>query len=167
MDGENRMWFQRSKFCGHPLEIETPNSSIAKLHKEKGKNSILKLRTSKGTWTKDCEEVAKCLIQYYQELFTSDQAPPCEAATRTIHSVISEEMNSQLSSDFMAWEVQQAITQMAPLKALGPDGMPPFFYQHYWDLIGDDITLSILNFLNTASLPEHLNHIFITLIPKK
>ena len=167
MDGENRMWFQRSKFCGHPLDIETPNSSIAKLHKEKGKNSILKFWTSKGTWTKDCREVAKCLIQYYQELFTSNQAPPYEAATSTIHNVISEEMNSQLSSDFMAWEVQQAITQMAPLKAPGPDGMPPFFYQHYWDLIGDDITLSILNFLNTASLPKHLNHIFITLIPKK
>jgi len=167
MDGENKMWFQGSKFCGHPLEIETLNSSIVKLHKEKGKNSILKLRTSEGTWTKDCEEVAECLIQYYRELFTSDQAPPCEAATSTIHSVISEEMNSQSSSDFMAWEVQQAIKQMAPLKAPSPDGMPPFFYQHYWDLIGDDITLSILNFLHTASLLEHLNHIFITLIPKK
>ena len=110
--------------------------------------------------------MAKCLIQYYQELFTSNQAPPYEAATSTIHNVISEEMNSQLSSDFMAWEVQQAITQMA-LKAPSPYDMPPFFYQHYWDLIGDDITLSILNFLNTASLPKHLNHIFITLIPKK
>ena len=111
--------------------------------------------------------MAKCLIQYYQELFTSDQAPPYEAATSTIHSVIGEEMNSQLSSNFMAWEVQQAITQMAPLKAPGLDDMPPFFYQHYWDLIGDDITLSILNFLNTASLAEHLNHIFITFNSKE
>ena len=111
--------------------------------------------------------MAECLIQYYRELFTSDQAPPCEVATSTIHSAISEEMNSQSSYDFMAWEVQQAIKQMAPLQAPSPDGMPPFFYQHYCDLIGDDITLSILNFLNTASLLEHLNHIFITLIPKK
>ena len=32
--------------------------------------------------------------------------------------------------------------------------------------MGKDITSSILSFLNLASLPEHLNHTFITLIPK-
>lgn len=45
--------------------------------------------------------------------------------------------------------------------------MPPLFYQHYWNLVGNDINQSVLNFLNTTSLPEHLNHTFITLIPKK
>ena len=44
--------------------------------------------------------------------------------------------------------------------------MPPLFYQHYWDLVGKDITQSVLSFLNSASLPEHINHTFITLIPK-
>ena len=67
----------------------------------------------------------------------------------------------------MAWEVHQSIKQMAPLKAPGPDGMPFLFCQHYWNLISDDIVLYVLSFLNTASLPEHLNHTFITLIPKK
>ena len=55
---------------------------------------------------------------------------------------------------------------MAPLKALGPDGMPPLFYQHYWELVGKDITNSVLSFLNSATLPKHLSHTFITLIPK-
>ena len=55
---------------------------------------------------------------------------------------------------------------MAPLKAPEPDGMPPLFYQHYWNLVGDDICQSVLTFLNSASL-MHLNHTFITLIPKK
>ena len=36
-------------------------------------------------------------------------------------------MNAQLSSEFKAWEVQQAIKQMALLKAVGPDGMPLYF----------------------------------------
>ena len=56
---------------------------------------------------------------------------------------------------------------MAPLKAPGPDGMSHLFYQHYWNLVGDDVCQSILTFLNNASLPKHLNHTFITLIPKK
>ncbi|KAK9993595.1 hypothetical protein SO802_023298 [Lithocarpus litseifolius] len=55
---------------------------------------------------------------------------------------------------------------MAPLKAPGPDGMPPLFYQNFWSLVGSDVTTSILHYLNTGSLPTPLNHTFITLIPK-
>jgi len=59
-----------------------------------------------------------------------------------------------------------AINQMAPLKALGPDGMPLLFYQHYWNLVGKDITTVVLFFLNFSFLPDHLNHTLITLTPK-
>ena len=45
-------------------------------------------------------------------------------------------------------------------------GCRHFFFQHYWDLVGKDITTFVLSFLNSASLPEYLKHTFITLIPK-
>lgn len=32
----------------------------------------------------------------------------------------------------------------APLKAPGLDGMPPLFYQHYWDSVGKEITTSVI-----------------------
>lgn len=75
-------------------------------------------------------------------------------------------MNATLSSLFQPWEVHDATKQLAPLKASGPDGVPPFFYQNYWNLIGNDISHPVLNFLNTASHPPYFNHTFITLIPK-
>ena len=59
-----------------------------------------------------------------------------------------------------------AIKQMAPLKALGLNGMPSIVYQNYWQLVGNDVTQSILNFLNTTTLPSHLNYTYVTLIPK-
>ena len=55
---------------------------------------------------------------------------------------------------------------MAPLKSLGPDGMPPIIYQHYWSLVGNDVIEDILCFLNSGNLPPSLCHSFITLIPK-
>ena len=41
-----------------------------------------------------------------------------------------------------------------------------FSFQNYWQLVGCNVTQSILHFLKSTSLPNHLNYTFITLIPK-
>ena len=76
-------------------------------------------------------------------------------------------MNQELTCKFEEWEVAQALKQMAPMKALGPDGMPHLFFQHFWPMIEGDVTHSVLSWLNSDTLPHPLNHTFITLIPKK
>ena len=79
---------------------------------------------------------------------------------------MTDDMNIELAAEFKECEIQEALSQMAPLKALGPDGMPPLFFQHFWGLVGKEITSSILCFLNSATLLEHINHTSLTLIPK-
>ena len=78
--------------------------------------------------------------------------------------MIIEEMN--LTDIFTAFEVKEAMKQMAPLKAPGPDGMPPLLFQHFWGVVDVDVTNSILSWLNLGTIPHLLNHTFITLIPK-
>ena len=106
------------------------------------------------------------VLEFHSNLFSSPHTCQPVVALDSIQSIVTANMNRQLSSDFLESEVQVAFSQMAPLKARGLDGMPPLFYQHYWNLVSKDITHSVLSFLNSASLPEHLNHTFITLIPK-
>ena len=84
----------------------------------------------------------------------------------SLPSIVSDEMNSKLSQEFMEWEVQATLKQMAPLKAPEPYSMPPLFYQNYWELVGGDVTKTILSYLNSAFVPHPLNHTFLTLIPK-
>ena len=55
---------------------------------------------------------------------------------------------------------------MAPLKAPGPDGLPPIFYQHYWNKIGGDVAKAVLTWLNSGIIYPSFNHTYITLIPK-
>jgi len=88
------------------------------------------------------------------------------AEVDSIPRVETEEMNGILTREFQAWEIDNALKQMAPLKAPDPDGMPPLFYHNFWDLVRGDVSGSILNFLNSGSLPSPLNHTFVTLIPK-
>ncbi len=55
---------------------------------------------------------------------------------------------------------------MGPLTALGPDGMPPLFYQKFWDSIGNDVSFAVLSCLNSGTILKSINHTYITLIPK-
>ena len=55
---------------------------------------------------------------------------------------------------------------MAPLTALGPNGMPPIFYKYFWHIVGGDVTNAVLTALNYGYVSESLNHTFIALIPK-
>ena len=59
-----------------------------------------------------------------------------------------------------------AIKETAPLKALGPDGMSPLFYQIYWTDVGTDVHQAVLSSLNSGPILKSINHTFITLIPK-
>ena len=98
-------------------------------------------------------EVADFLVRYYKSLFTTYVICQPEEAINKIPSLITPEMNAKLSTNFMLWEVQVSLKQMASLKAPSPDSMPPLFYQNYWNLIGTDVSQFVLSFLNYASLP--------------
>jgi hypothetical protein len=56
---------------------------------------------------------------------------------------------------------------MKPTATPGPDGMPAIFYQKYRHIVGDVISLLVLNVLNNGGDLSKLNHTFLCLIPKK
>ncbi|KAL0013801.1 hypothetical protein SO802_000870 [Lithocarpus litseifolius] len=75
-------------------------------------------------------------------------------------------MNAELVKPYIMEEIDVAINQMAPLKAPGPNGMPPLFYQSFWQNIGSEVSKAVLSCPNSGSLLKSINHTFITLIPK-
>ena len=56
--------------------------------------------------------------------------------------------------------------QLGSHKALGPDGLPAFFYQEIWGIVKTDVINTVLAFFHSGSLFTPLNHTFITLILK-
>ena len=56
---------------------------------------------------------------------------------------------------------------MHPYKGPGPDGLNPYFYQKFWDMVRKDVIAAILAILNGHAIPPKLNHTWVTLIPKK
>ena len=83
-----------------------------------------------------------------------------------VQPIVSDEIRVTLANPFTSEKVGVAIREMAPLKAPGPDGMPPQFFQTYFTDVGMDITQAVLSCLNSRSILKSINHTFITLIPK-
>ena len=67
-----------------------------------------------------------------------------------------------LSSEYSAEEVRTTLFQMAP----GPDGMNALFYQKYWHVVGNDVIVAVLDFLNSGIMIPDINYTHIILIPK-
>lgn len=59
-----------------------------------------------------------------------------------------------------------ALKQMYPLKAPGPDDMPPLFFQHFWNTCSEVVTSTVLDFLNHGMSPPNFNKTHIVLILK-
>ena len=166
LDKETRMWFQQSR----SLWAVHGNKNSKYFHwretQRLGRNRIDGFMDSQGRWCSDPREVASAILDFYSNLFSSPQTYQPEVVLDSIQCIVTNDMNIQHLEEFSKNEVHVALNQMAPLKAPCTDGMPPIVYQHYWDLVGKDITQFILSFLNSASLPKQINHTFITLIPK-
>lgn len=83
-----------------------------------------------------------------------------------IPQVISADMNEALVQDIIVEEVWQALKQMHPSKAPGPDGFSPGFYQRFWHVVGEDVVAAVKMFLVSEELLRLVNCTNVALIPK-
>ena len=75
-------------------------------------------------------------------------------------------MNENLEQPFTEEEISTTFAQMCPTKAPGPNGLPAIFFQKHWKLVNKGVISTCLYVLNGKSTLAHLNHTYISLIPK-
>ena len=122
-----------------------------------------------GVWCTDDRQIAEVAEGYFQSLFTSAQ-PSDVGIGMVLESVdqhATTEMNRALLQPYTTDEVCRAQFHMHPLKAPGPDGMSPLFFQKYWNVVGFDVTTAIPSVLNYGHLLQKMNYTHIVLVLKK
>ena len=124
---------------------------------------------SDEVWQEKEREIENCFIKYYFELFTSSNPSDFLEILEAVQPKVFPDMNLKLTREFMPREVHKPLKQMYPLKAPGPSGMPPLFFQHFWPIVGNLVTKTLLDFLNrgvTPPPPPNFNETHIVLVPK-
>ncbi|XP_019198269.1 PREDICTED: uncharacterized protein LOC109192130 [Ipomoea nil] len=107
------------------------------------------------------------ILQYFQNIFASGNSENGENFFNNITPRVTPAQNESLIRHFTMDEVKVALFSMYPDKAPGPDGMNPGFYQHFWDVVGGDVSSFIVNCLENCCFPDTLNETDVVLIPKK
>ena len=163
---EEKMWKQRSR----TQWLQNGDRNMRFFHCQatcrQRRNLIQGINDESGVWQEDEDKVASTIVYYYQSLFTSSHPVALEEVLDGVIRVVNIEMNDHLLQEFTASEVEQALFQMGPVKAPGPDGMSPIFYQKYWHIVGPDVTNGVLSCLKDGVLLKKINHTNICLIPK-
>ncbi|XP_062109851.1 uncharacterized protein LOC133821712 [Humulus lupulus] len=78
------------------------------------------------------------------------------------------DLDSQLAliKPFSRGDVKKAFFIIHSIKSLGPDGYGSDFFKVMWPEIGDDVSGAILNFFLIGQIPNELNDVVISLVPK-
>ena len=115
----------------------------------------------------DEEKLVAIVTEYFRELFTTSNPKLMEEALGNVTTTISDQINAGLTAHVSEWEVKLALFAMHPEKAHGPDGMTALFYQKFWDIVKEDLTRIVNEFLFEGTMANGLNDANICLIPKK
>ncbi|XP_074293887.1 uncharacterized protein LOC141621071 [Silene latifolia] len=164
---EEQYWRQRSR----ALWLKDGDKNTKFFHTRAGelkkKNFIAKLIDDEGVVRNGDVAVGRVANNYFHQLFSTDNPVIDEDVVEGVRQRVTDEMNETLRRDYSEEEVIDALNQMHPLKAPGPDGMNGLFYQTYWSTIGPVVTEMVLAILRGERSPGELNKTNIVLIPKK
>jgi hypothetical protein len=143
---EEMIWLQRSRI--NWLKEGDRNTKFFH-HKavwRARKNKIAKLRDENGVIKTVPTDMQRMAVSYFKSLYTRDPNIDHSAITELVQESITPEVNGKLCSDFSDKEISDALFQIGPIKAPGPDGFPARFYQRNWEVLRSEIISAVKHF---------------------
>lgn len=95
-------------------------------------NKIRGLEDSQGVWHTRDEGICSLVVDYFTELFQSNQPSKIDVITGSVEARVMHEDNLILTASVTEGEIQEATFQISPTKAPGPDEFSRSFYQDHW-----------------------------------
>ena len=144
LDREDDMWTQRSRIDWFQNGDRNTTFFHAKASARHRKNLIEGLLDNDGVWQIEEDKMEEIAIGYFGDLFSTSNPVDFSDLLLVVQPKVTHAMNEWLVWPFVESEVYVALKQMYPLKATGPDGMPPLFFQHFWSTYGAVVTKTVV-----------------------
>ncbi|KAE8770008.1 retrotransposon protein [Hordeum vulgare] len=163
---EEMMWLQRSRI----VWLKEGDRNTKYFHRQAvwrvRRNNIRRLQKEDGSWCNSPSEMERMAASYFKEVYTKDPTLDPVAVLDVLEPKVSADTNEHLLVPYSDTEISDALFQIRPLKAPGPDGFPSRFYQRNWSCMKEEIIKAVRQFFVTGHMPEGVNDTCIVLIPK-
>ncbi|KAM0841811.1 hypothetical protein ACQ4PT_058773 [Festuca glaucescens] len=110
----------------------------------KRKNTVRALRKDDGSICNTNEGMRELALAFYHSLYQSEGSVHADRILHLIEPFVDENMNRSLTGVFTDNEIEEALFQMGPTKAPGPDGLPALFYQRHCYARGQQNPVALL-----------------------
>lgn len=164
---EELFWRQRSRHDWLKNGDKNTKFFHAKAKQREERNSIVSIVDGEGNNYVNEDQIVEAFVDHFENLFRSSQQVDVTPIIGKVQQRVSGDMCHMFGDPYTGEEVYEALLQMHPTKAPGPDGMCAFFNQKAWNYIGNDVISKVLEILNNGGDIKAINHTYIALIPKK
>lgn len=163
---EEMMWLQRSRI----FWLKEGDRNTKYFHRHAAwrakKNKIIRLKDEDSKYVENKEQLEQMATAFFQKLYTKDHSVTPTEVVDLLKSLVDEPMNLELCKPFSDEEISDALFQIGPIKAPGPDGFPARFFQRNWDTLKGEIMAAVRKFFADCAMPDGVNNTSIVLIPK-
>uniref|UniRef100_A0A2N9G9R7 Reverse transcriptase domain-containing protein n=1 Tax=Fagus sylvatica TaxID=28930 RepID=A0A2N9G9R7_FAGSY len=151
---EELLWRQKSRVTWLTTSgLNTKFFHITTLVRRR-RNQICFLKNNSGSWVQGNEAIGTSFSSFFSELFKSSNPSIPMEVKNLFSNVISFEENEEICNIPTEVEIKNVVFSMGSLKAPGPDGLPPLFYKHYWEILKKEVIEAVQNFFYTRTLSE-------------
>ncbi|XP_074318894.1 uncharacterized protein LOC141655729 [Silene latifolia] len=139
---EELFWRQRSRAIWLKDGDKNTKFFHRKATQRKQRNYIGRLVDDNGGVRVTTGAIADGALCYFSNLFASSGPEEFDGLLSGVEGRVTEQMNNILRANYTEVEIVEALNQMHPLKAPGPDGMNALFFQTYWHIVGPSVIVS-------------------------
>ncbi|XP_070032139.1 uncharacterized protein [Nicotiana tomentosiformis] len=103
------------------------------------KLQLKRIQNSDGAWLESQELMSLAAVEFFRRQFIQESNPTNFDILNNIPAMVTMERNMKLCKFPSFEEVKHAVFTLSGDSASGPDGFTRLFYQHCWEIVGEDI----------------------------
>eukprot|EP00253_Pinus_taeda_P017214 PITA_17214 len=152
--------------------LESGDKNTSFFHKQatarQVRNTITAITDNAGTHHVEQADIKEAAAEHFKDLLTEVQEEESyDDLLHHLHPKVTDDLNKILTAEIKEEEIVEAIWNLHPNKAPGPDGFPISFYRDYWELIKKYLIKYIKWIKKRGKIGGYTNATHLALIPKE